>query len=49
MKIAILNTGSTNNRKGVFNSVHGRIKHLKALEDVEVDVYLIQHYDSWSY
>ncbi len=47
MKIAILSTGSTNNRKGVFNSVHGRIKHLKALEDVEVDVYLIQHYDSW--
>ena len=47
MKIAILNTGSTNNRKGAFNNVHERIKHLQVLDGVEVDVYLIQHYDSW--
>ena len=47
MKIAILNTGSTNNRKGAFNNVHERIKHLQGLDGVEVDVYLIQYYDSW--
>ena len=47
MKIAILNTGNTNNRKGAFNNVHERIKHLQGLDGVEVDVYLIQHYDSW--
>lgn len=48
-KIAILNTGSVNNRKGQFNNVHERIKHLQAVNDVEVDVYLIRHYDSWAF
>lgn len=47
MKLAILNTGSTNNRKGAFNNVHERIKHLQEVDNVEVDVFLIQHYDSW--
>jgi teichuronic acid biosynthesis glycosyltransferase TuaC len=47
MRIAILNTGNTNNRKGAFNNVHERIKHLQGLDGVKVDVYLIQHYDSW--
>ncbi len=48
-KIAILNTGSTDNRKGQFNNVHERIKHLQAVNDVEVDAYLIRHYDSWAF
>jgi teichuronic acid biosynthesis glycosyltransferase TuaC len=47
MKIAILNTGSINNRKGAFNNVHERIKHLQEVTHIEVDVYLIRHYDSW--
>lgn len=47
MKIAILNTGSINNRKGAFNNVHERIKHLQEVPHIEVDVYLIRYYDSW--
>src|SRR5690554_154321 len=47
MKIAILNTGNTNNRKGAFNNVHERIKHLQEVPHIEVDVYLIRHYDNW--
>lgn len=47
MKIAILNTGSTNNRKGAFNNVHERIKHLQGVNGFDMDVYLIQYYDNW--
>ena len=48
-KIAILNTGSVNNRKGQFNNVHERIKHLQAVSEVDADAYLIRHYDSWAF
>lgn len=47
MKIAILNTGSIHNRKGAFNNVHERIKHLQEIPHNEIDVYLVRHYDSW--
>ena len=49
MRIAILNTGNTNNRKGAFNNVHERIKHLKRLKEVQVDAYLIRYIDSWMF
>ena len=49
MKIAVLNSGSTNNRKGAFNNVHERIKHLQEENDVEVDVFLLRYYDSWMF
>jgi len=45
MKIAVLNTGSIKNRKGAFNNVHERIKHIQEVDGIDVDVYLIQHYD----
>jgi teichuronic acid biosynthesis glycosyltransferase TuaC len=47
MKIAVLNTGSIKNRKGAFNNVHERIKHIQEVDGIDVDVYLIQHYDDW--
>lgn len=47
MKIAVLNTGSINDRKGAFNNVHDRIKHLQVVKGVKVDAYLIRHYDDW--
>lgn len=49
MKIAILNTGNINDRKGAFNNVQERIKHLQAVNGVELDVYLIRYYDSWTF
>lgn len=49
MRIAILNTGNTNNRKGAFNNVHERIKHIKRLKEVQVDAYLIRYIDSWMF
>lgn len=49
MNIAILNTASTNNRKGAFNNVQERIKHLQEVNEVEIDSYLIRHLDSWAF
>ncbi|PZD76614.1 glycosyltransferase [Mesonia sp. K7] len=43
MKIARIFTGDSNNRKGKFNNIYERIKQLKTLENIEVDVYLIQY------
>lgn len=49
IKIAVLNSGDPNNRKGAFNNVHERIKHLASTNEVKVDAYLIQYVDSWSF
>ena len=47
-RIAVLATGSLNNRKGVMNVVHNRVKHLRRIADFEVDVYLISvYYPGW--
>lgn len=47
MKIAVVSTGSTNNRKGAFNNVHERIKHLQSVNGVEVDSFLIRQHNDW--
>ncbi|MDD3686014.1 MAG: glycosyltransferase family 4 protein [Bacteroidales bacterium] len=47
IKIAIINTGSTLNRKGAFNNVHERIVHLKEVKNVTVEAFLIRHYKNW--
>lgn len=49
MKIAVLSSGDIDNRKGLFNNVYERIKHLKSVKDIEVDVFFIQHYDDWCF
>lgn len=43
MRIAVVFTGSVNNRKGLFNNVIERIRYLRSTEGVELDVFLIQH------
>lgn len=47
MKIAILTSGDVNNRKGMFNNVHERAFHLKKVDNIKVDSFIIRHYDSW--
>lgn len=49
MKIAVLSSGDIANRKGLFNNVYERIKHLKIVKNIEVDVFFIQHYDDWCF
>lgn len=46
MKIAIITTGDPNNRKGLFNNVQERLKHLITVENFVVDAYLIRYYRS---
>lgn len=47
-RVAILAAGSLDNRKGVMNVVHNRIKHIKQVADFKVDVYLISvYYPVW--
>jgi len=43
MKIAVITIGNPTNRKGSFNNVNERIRHLSKIE--KVDAYLIQFYD----
>lgn len=49
MNIAVISSGNTTNRKGLFNNVQERIKHLKSKKCVNVDVFFIQHYDDWCF
>jgi teichuronic acid biosynthesis glycosyltransferase TuaC len=45
MRIAIITTGTPNDKKGAFNATHQRIRHL-ILKGIEVDVFIIRYYDS---
>lgn len=47
MKIAVLTTGSINNRKGMFNNVQERIVHLQCVDNIHVDAFIVGHIDSW--
>ena len=47
MKIARIFTGDIFNRKGKFNNVIERIKHLQKLSEVESDIYIIQYKYTW--
>ena len=47
MKIARIFTGDIDNRKGKFNNVIERIKHLQKLSEVESDIYIIQYKYMW--
>lgn len=46
MKIAIITTGNPNNKKGFFNNVNERIKHLYK-KNRNLDAFLIQYYNSF--
>lgn len=47
IKIAVLNSGNSDNRKGAFNNVQERINHLRRVDNICVDPYLLQYMDSW--
>ena len=38
---------NSNDKKGLFNAVHNRIKYLSNYKDLDIDVYLIQEYETW--
>ena len=46
-KIAILTSGDFNDRKGLFNAVHNRIKHLLYIANIEIDVKILCIYYPW--
>lgn len=45
MKLAIITSGSPDEKKGVFNAVHQRIKYLMK-QSVDIDVYIIRTYET---
>lgn len=47
MKIARIFTGDIDNRKGKFNNVIERIKHLQQVNEVESDIFIIQYKYTW--
>lgn len=49
MKIARIFTGDLNNRKGKFNNVIERVKHLQSAEGVQSDLFLISYAYTWSF
>lgn len=46
-KILVLTTGSIYERRGFFNAVISRTKHLKEICDYEVEVLLLSTYEPW--
>lgn len=46
-KILVLTTGSIYERRGFFNAVINRTKHLKEVCDYEVEVLLLSTYEPW--
>ena len=46
-RIAIITNGSLDDRKGLFNAVHNRIKHLISITTIEFDVIMLCVYDPW--
>ncbi|MGX1024409.1 glycosyltransferase [Psychroflexus sp. MBR-150] len=49
MKIARIFMGDIYNRKGKFNNVIERIKHLQQVNEVKSDIYIIQYKYTWSF
>lgn len=46
-KILVLTTGNIYERRGFFNAVISRTKHLKAICDFDIDVLLLSTYEPW--
>lgn len=46
-KILVLTTGDIYERRGFFNAVISRTKHLKAICDFDIDVLLLTTYEPW--
>ena len=46
-KILVLTTGNIYERRGFFNAVISRTKHLKAICDFDIDVLLLTTYEPW--
>ena len=46
-RIAIIFQGDLKNRKGLVNACLSRIKHLYPLVDYQIDLYVINEYDTW--
>lgn len=46
-RILVLTTGNIYQRRGLFNAVMGRTKHLKEICDYEIDVLLLSTYSPW--
>lgn len=46
-KIAVLTCGDIYDRKGLFNAVHNRIKHLTLITNLEIDVIIFSEYIPW--
>lgn len=47
MKIARIFTGDIQNRKGKFNNIIERIKHLQQVNEVQSDIFIIQYKYTW--
>lgn len=45
-RIAVIFEGNISNRLGVFNAVINRVKHLRAIAPYDIDLYMIQVYDT---
>lgn len=46
-RILVLTTGDIYERRGMFNAVINRVKHLKSICSYEIDVLLISEYEPW--
>ncbi|MBO5815978.1 MAG: glycosyltransferase [Bacteroidales bacterium] len=46
LKIAVIVESSPFDRKGLFNAVHNRIRHLRATGECEIDAYCIHSHDN---
>ncbi len=45
-RIAVIFEGNISNRLGVFNAVVNRVKHLRAIAPYDIDLFMIQVYDT---
>ena len=41
-RIAVIFEGNISNRLGVFNAVVNRVKHLRAIDPYDIDLFMIQ-------
>lgn len=46
-KILVLTTGNIYERRGFFNAVISRTKHLKEISDFDINVFLLSTYEPW--
>ncbi len=47
MKIAIISDNHFRDKKGVFNSIHNRIKYLQKITNFEIEPFIILEYENW--